>query len=132
MTEARVPVTVEDREAGQRLLDRLHAMLRRQGAEVDDKKVDDDGEIVQALAAHRLAGVAAGREEAQAEIAMLRGHLTTIIDRMGKGDRDAPGHSHDKPGIWDADNKPGVAGTKCQWCAEWGAARAAIRQMGGE
>ncbi len=44
----------------------------------------------------------------------------------------APGHLHDVPGIWDADNAPGVAGTRCEWCAQWEAARTAIAKAAGE
>lgn len=44
-------------------------------------------------------------------------------------DRDqAPGHSHDAPGIWDDDNAPGVAGTSCDWCAKWERARALLAE----
>ena len=32
---------------------------------------------------------------------------------------DGPGHSHDVPGVWDAD------GTPCSWCATW----RKVRQM---
>lgn len=32
---------------------------------------------------------------------------------------DGPGHSHDVPGVWDAD------GTPCSWCATW----SKVRQM---
>mgnify|MGYP000308264879 CR=1 FL=1 len=31
----------------------------------------------------------------------------------------APGHDHAVPGVWDADNEPGIAGTPCQTCASW-------------
>lgn len=50
-----------DRDAGQALLEQLHAIMRAQGAEVADTTVKDDGCIVQTLARHRAAhGVPAG------------------------------------------------------------------------
>ena len=33
-------------------------------------------------------------------------------------DDQAPGHHHDVPGIWDADNGP-LAGKPCEWCRTW-------------
>lgn len=58
-----------------------------------------------------------------AEIAALRVALANIFNKLDRGEG-APGHLHDVAGIWDADNAPGVAGTKCEWCAQWDAARA--------
>ena len=35
---------------------------------------------------------------------------------------DAPGHSHNVPGRWDADGAP------CEWCATWNAVRECVKQ----
>jgi hypothetical protein len=35
---------------------------------------------------------------------------------------DAPGHSHNIPGRWDAD------GTPCEWCATWNRVRECVKQ----
>lgn len=56
--------------------------------------------------------------------------LQHIFSEIDDGDG-APGHSHDVPGIWDSDNATGVAGTACEWCAQWEAARAAIAKATG-
>lgn len=37
----------------------------------------------------------------------------------------APGHGHEKPGIWDWDNGE-KAGKQCAWCLTWNNARSAI------
>jgi hypothetical protein len=60
--------------------------------------------------------------------------LKALQDIFAKLDSDqgAPGHCHDVAGIWDADNAPGVAGTPCEWCAQWERARAAIAAAQGE
>lgn len=50
--------------------------------------------------------------------------LRAIMAKLDKG-RDAPGHCHDRPGIWDDDNGE-KAGQPCEWCVQWNAARAAI------
>lgn len=42
-----------------------------------------------------------------------------------KGAENAPGHSHEKPGVWDWDNGE-KAGKQCAWCLTWNNARAAI------
>ena len=39
----------------------------------------------------------------------------------------APGHGHETPGIWDADNGE-KAGQPCVWCKDWNSAREALRQ----
>lgn len=41
------------------------------------------------------------------------------------GAENAPGHAHDVPGIWDADNGK-KAGKPCAWCMTWNRARAAL------
>ncbi|CAJ8802332.1 Uncharacterised protein [Burkholderia pseudomallei] len=52
-------------------------------------------------------------------------------NRPYRGIENAPGHAHDRPGIWDSDNGA-KAGTQCAWCATWNAARAALAQRQGE
>lgn len=61
------------------------------------------------------------RRTAQAELVSA---LAGIIDHFGC--ERGPGHSHDVPGIWDSDNHPYLAGTRCEWCAHWEAARATL------
>jgi hypothetical protein len=42
----------------------------------------------------------------------------------------APGHSHDVPGIWDDDISNGeLAGKPCDWCAKWNAARSTLGEQ---
>lgn len=63
--------------------------------------------------------------EAADEIVALRRILTEIRAHYGDCEQ-GPGHSHDEPGIWDADNHPALAGTQCEWCALWDNARVAV------
>ncbi|PEH83789.1 hypothetical protein [Burkholderia gladioli] len=42
-----------------------------------------------------------------------------------RGTENAPGHAHDVPGVWDADNGS-KAGKPCAWCMTWNRARAAL------
>ena len=57
---------------------------------------------------------------------MLEDVMREMPDRVHHGDRgNAPGHGHDKPGIWDSDNGK-LAGKPCAWCLVWNEARAAI------
>lgn len=46
-------------------------------------------------------------------------------------DGNAPGHAHTVPGVWDADNKKGLAGKPCAWCALWNKATAALEKSKG-
>lgn len=41
----------------------------------------------------------------------------------------APGHAHEVPGVWDADNIPELAGKPCEWCSAWSEARAALAEL---
>lgn len=47
--------------------------------------------------------------------------LEAVYREMDNGDDDgnAPGHAHRRPGIWDSDNEPGIAGKPCAWCLTW-------------
>jgi len=56
------------------------------------------------------------REALRSLVATLPPHLR---GRSGAG----PGHSHERPGIWDDDNDPLLAGQPCEWCRAWGEAR---------
>lgn len=89
-----------------------NAVLRNQGGPKHKAFLKDE---IEAEANARL--IAAAPELLEA--------LANIFAKLDRGG-DAPGHSHDVRGIWDADNAPGVAGTPCEWCAQWEAARAAI------
>ncbi|WP_369050469.1 hypothetical protein [Burkholderia gladioli] len=42
-----------------------------------------------------------------------------------RGTENAPGHTHDVPGVWDTDNGS-KAGKPCAWCMTWNRARAAL------
>jgi hypothetical protein len=54
----------------------------------------------------------------QEEIANLRLLLSAVVEHFGK-DCNGPGHAHLRPGVWDDDNKPEIAGKPCEWCATW-------------
>jgi len=67
---------------------------------------------------------------AQADaIEALRRLVSAIIDDDG-GDDDgnAPGHAHKTPGVWDDDNRAGIAGKQCELCAAWNHARAVLAE----
>lgn len=63
---------------------------------------------------------------AQADLDELRAAARAVL-RVGVGDhgRDSlregncPGHSHTRPGVWDPDNRPALAGKACEVCAAW-------------
>lgn len=64
--------------------------------------------------------------EAADEIDALRRLLIDIRSHYGDCFQ-GPGHAHQEPGIWDADNHPFLAGTHCEWCALWDNVRVAVR-----
>lgn len=70
-------------------------------------------------------------EEQKAEIKRLRDMLRAVVEQLsGRQIRsigDAPGHSHDRPGIWDDDNSE-LSGQPCAWCALWKEAVALQRE----
>lgn len=79
----------------------------------------------------RMPAIGAGAltDEAK-DAAQWRELLAAVIgefpSRMGRArNGNAPGHCHDKPGIWDSDNGA-LAGKECAWCKVWNAATAAI------
>ncbi len=49
--------------------------------------------------------------------------LTTVLNQR-------VGHAHSRPGIWDDDNRPGLAGTRCVECAARERLHAALRESG--
>lgn len=53
--------------------------------------------------------------------------LSDIFEHF-KDRKQAPGHSHDVPGIWDNYNGD-KSGKPCDWCAKWNAARAALAAL---
>lgn len=61
----------------------------------------------------------------------MREALADIFEHYSDRDQ-APGHSHDIPGIWDTDNEPALAGKPCDWCAKWESARAALQAQEAE
>ena len=49
-----------------------------------------------------------------------RAILEAVRRELNEGNRgDAPGHAHHRPGIWDDDNRPAIAGKPCAWCMTW-------------
>lgn len=53
--------------------------------------------------------------------------LIKIYDAINEDDK-GPGHSHDVPGIWDADNGE-LSGKPCEWCATWTRLREVIGKI---
>ncbi len=50
---------------------------------------------------------------------LLRELLVQLCENPGiREDGNAPGHSHEVPGVWDSDNGD-LAGKPCAWCAVW-------------
>jgi hypothetical protein len=75
--------------------------------------------------AHRLE-----EERLQERVRVLEAALRTVLagdpdDSRRPYEKNAPGHAHWKPGIWDRDNGE-RAGKPCEWCAAWHAAHAAL------
>lgn len=64
-------------------------------------------------------------EQQDKEIQRLRELITLLVENLHEDDDgpDAPGHSHEIPGIWDEDNGE-LSGKACQWCEIWGQALA--------
>lgn len=136
MTEARVPVTVEDREVFIYLLG-FDAVKDEASFDRIRKGKFDGWEKMQRIARHRLAGVAAGREEGQAEILRLRGLLidpgdpawedarSVLVAELRKAEMQNHAHA--------------IAEGQGAYIPSWialnliaHASKAAIRQMGGE
>lgn len=64
------------------------------------------------------------------QTARLQDMLRALVEQMAQGEApngDAPGHFHDRAGIWDSDNGE-LAGKPCAWCRLWKEARALIEQ----
>lgn len=105
-----------------------HADAKRERGEYEREMADDpDLEHVEPVPLY--AGAGALPDEAK-DAARWRELLAAVIaelpERMGKTrNGNAPGHSHDKPGIWDSDNGA-LAGKECAWCKVWNSAAAAI------
>jgi hypothetical protein len=78
----------------------------------------------------RLDRVTAERDEV---LAVFRLVINEIEHRDRSDDGNAPGHSHDIPGVWDSDNGA-LAGKPCAWCATWAKAKelVAIASVKGE
>lgn len=73
------------------------------------------------------------RRSAQADaVEALRRLVVAIIDDDGDDPGNAPGHAHSRPGIWDDDNEPAIAGKPCEKCAAWSNARAVLAAQGGK
>jgi fructosamine-3-kinase len=58
-------------------------------------------------------------ERTRRELRELRELARKVLAELEDDPPHGPGHAHDQPGIWDADNEPGVAGQPCAWCATW-------------
>ena len=76
----------------------------------------------------RIDSLRAAAQERDRQIAELKGLLNALMEHHPKrsGWSEPPGHSHLVAGIWNPDNGA-KAGTKCEWCATWWAARAALK-----
>lgn len=70
-------------------------------------QIPDDRLIELAFAAGLSAGVAAGRKQA---LDVLRADLEIVLKQQVQ-------HIHQRPGVWDSDNPPELAGTRCVECA---------------
>lgn len=91
------------------------------------KRVDAVGDCARALGFRGEPRVR--REDMLASAQMLR----TLIDAWEREDGPddpwaGPGHSHEKPGVWDMSNEIALVtedtgGRKCDWCALWKRAR---------
>lgn len=49
--------------------------------------------------------------------------LRTVLNQRNR-------HHHQRPGVWDDDNRPGVAGTPCPECRARGRLEAALAALG--
>ena len=62
------------------------------------------------------------RDDDSQELNRLKGLICAMVDhlerRQGYRSGNAPGHSHEVPGVWDMDNGE-LAGIKCSWCELW-------------
>tara|TARA_R110000868_G_scaffold127605_2_gene335399 strand:+ start:650 stop:979 length:330 start_codon:yes stop_codon:yes gene_type:complete len=58
-------------------------------------------------------------EQQAVELKHLKALLRAVFEELDEGDGNAPGDSHEKPGIWDDDNTPDIAGKPCHWCELW-------------
>lgn len=100
------------------IVERLLTMYSHRGDGLPTQYVNPDGpEAADTIIALR------------AEVEMLRfslGGIFAYFDGKGEGIQ-APGHSHDVPGIWDNDSDPAIAGKSCDWCAHWNAARSTLK-----
>lgn len=86
-------------------------------------------------AAARIAELERQNGELVKETAGWREILEAVVREMPqkhvRGDGNAPGHGHTKPGIWDDDNGA-LAGQPCAWCLTWNKATAAIASAAGK
>lgn len=103
------------------LIERLRAeedLCRNDGA-------DDIAELLDEAAAR----IATQQEAIDELVAALAG-IVEHFHRRSDGRPNAPDHGHDKPGIWDADNAPEIAGKPCDWCAHWANSLALLSKHG--
>lgn len=93
----------------------------------DDEKALLEDALHGFISDHRLGRLASQSLATDEEVRRLREHLGAIVTKMDTG-RDAPGHSHQVPGIWDDDASNGEnAGKPCEWCAQWDRAKTALQ-----
>lgn len=62
------------------------------------------------------------REEFRELLAQV---VEQLDERWNPHGGNAPGHGHERPGIWDDDNGE-LAGKPCAWCALWNRAKASL------
>ena len=80
--------------------------------------------------AHHCAEAANRIRQLEAQLATAREAVGNVISHFQRSalSGDAPGHDHAISGIWDSDNGE-KAGTECEWCKQWTAARQALDEL---
>lgn len=58
-------------------------------------------------------------EALDADRKYLRGLIRDVFIELEEDDNNGPGHDHTRRGVWDGDNKSGIAGKPCEWCNLW-------------
>lgn len=64
-----------------------------------------------------IVAVAVGAAAPLIAAQVLRGRVAVNVDDLTTVLNQRNGHCHSRPGIWDDDNRPGLAGTRCVECA---------------
>jgi len=104
-------------------LDLLRAMLAAVGVvgEIDGRRVIRRESVLDLVDRARQLEPVQGIDWRELLSAVMR-----EMPGLVRGDGNAPGHAHDKPGVWNVGNAE--AGKPCAWCAAWNAAGKALGQ----